>query len=285
MAFKLCGKAEETMNALVQAFESGKVAPAIARTVLTEEDNIGGQGSPMDNWSWNNRFLTRLLLSTDDARGYKQWKQAGRQVRKGERAGQILIPLMGKRKDDEENERTFLYGFKTCPVFGIEQTDPIEGFKGDVTVTPPDYSPPEPPPLWEVAEAWSIRVTYAPFKGREYGLCTVDGSSIGLNSHDTETWLHELGHAAESRTRGNLKGGQHWDQEIVAEMTSAVLSEMLGCPNPGRSFEYIKAYSQQAGFTTGQACLKVLGRVKNAINAILDEAARKGAVEPALAAD
>jgi hypothetical protein len=283
MAFKLCGKAEETMNALVQAFESGKVAPAIARTVLTEDDNKGGKGRPMDNWSWNNRFFARLLLGTDDARGYKQWKQAGRQVRKGEKAGHILIPLMGKRKDEEENERTFLYGFKTCPVFSIEQTDPIEGFKGDVTITPPDYSPPEPPPLWEVAEAWNIRVTYAPFNGRQYGFCTVDGSSIGLNTHDMETWLHELGHAAESRTRV-LKGGQHWDQEIVAELTSAVISEMLGCPNPGRSFSYIRAYADAKGYKVAQACLKVLSRVKDAVNLILDEAQKSGAVE-LLAAD
>ncbi len=59
---------------------------------------------------------------------------------------------------------------------------------------------------------------------------------------------------------------------------------MLGHPNPGRSFEYIRAYSKQAGLTTGQACLKVLSRVKDAINAILDEATQKGAVE-LLAAD
>lgn len=268
MAFKYFGKAEETLDRLVSAFESGDVAPAIARTVLTESDNKGGKGLPIDKWSWNNQFLARLLLMTDDARGFQQWKKAGRQVKKGERAAHILVPCIGKRKGDDE-DRTFLYGFKSCPVFGIEQTDVIEGFKGDVVNTPPDYTPSETPPFWNVAETWGIKVSYAPFKGREYGWCTVDGSRISLNTHDVRTWIHELAHAAEARTRGNNKGGQQWDQEVVAELTGAVLAEMVGEKAEGIAYGYIRAYAEKANMTASQACLKVLGRVKDTIQMIL----------------
>ena len=287
---KFYGKAEETVNALVAAFERGDVPAAVARTVLTEGDNKGVAGRPMDAWSWNNRFLAVLMLGTDDARGYQQWRAVGRQVRKVETAAHILIPCTGKREvetDGGKEERSFLYGFKSCPVFGLEQTEVADAAKWEAAGSKaPDYKPAEPPPLWEVAEAWGIKVSYAPFRGRYYGWCAVDGRQIGLNTHDTLTWLHELGHAAETRTRGANKGGQKWDQEVVAETVGAVLCEMLGQGQvKGQAYGYVRDYAAAAGMTAGQACLKVLGRIRAAVEAIVEAAGQQRQETPALAAD
>ena len=51
---------------------------------------------------------------------YRQWQDAGRQVRKGEQAIRILAPIF--RKNDDGTEKL---SFKSVPVFDISQTDPI----------------------------------------------------------------------------------------------------------------------------------------------------------------
>jgi hypothetical protein len=120
-------------------------------------------------------------------------------------------------------------GFKVKPVFRAEDTD------GD----PLDYQlePPQPPPLWEVAEAWGIQVRYLP-QEREGVLGYIrsgsTGAEIGLHTHDAQVFAHELAHAAHQRVKGELKGGQHWDQEVAAELTAATLCRLLQTePNEG----------------------------------------------------
>jgi hypothetical protein len=42
-----------------------------------------------------------FLSGTQDARGFRQWKQVGRYVRKGGKAIYILVPRITKTVDDE----------------------------------------------------------------------------------------------------------------------------------------------------------------------------------------
>jgi hypothetical protein len=71
-------------------------------------------------------------MGHEDARGFRQWKEVNRQVRAGEKAFHILIPLT-KKVDDREGgkEGVVTYGFKTAPVFGYCQTEG-KPLKGDV---------------------------------------------------------------------------------------------------------------------------------------------------------
>lgn len=55
--------------------------------------------------------------------GYRQWKEAGRQVRKGEHGSMIWIPA-GTR--DSDGELVDVARFLTAIVFDVSQTDPIE---------------------------------------------------------------------------------------------------------------------------------------------------------------
>src|SRR4029079_18995591 len=79
---------------------------------------------PALHWTKRNRILV-LLFGHSDARGFQQWKEAARSVRKGETACYILAPTFRKVEaegDDEEPARA-LSGFVTVPVFGYLQTD------------------------------------------------------------------------------------------------------------------------------------------------------------------
>ena len=107
-------RVRETLDLLVDRFERGDVPALIAKGVFPAP-NI-----PMAKWSLSNRTIAMLHNSTD-ARGYRQWQSAGRQVRKGARSFSILGPRMVKIADDKTGEESMrLAGFVAIPVFDNE---------------------------------------------------------------------------------------------------------------------------------------------------------------------
>ena len=287
MAFQLKGNAAGTLDAIVEQFKAGNVPAAIARTVIDRQ--VGDGSRPIDGWSFRNQLLAHLLGNTDDARTFKQWIAVGRVVRKGSKAPHLLAPILGSYEaedaDGNTERRSYLRGLKSFPVFPYEKTDilPENKRKGPAYVAA-DYVPDELPPLHQVADAWGVQVTYSPFRGSAYGWASVDGSAIGLHTEDITTWLHELAHVAEARTRSDISGGQHWDQEVVAETVSAVLSSLLGIEsNLGDSYRYISHYAKTQDLEPAQAVLKVLSRILDAVEAILAEAEVLGQVHKAAA--
>lgn len=264
---KTTEKAHQVLQEIVQLFETGDLPEAIARTTISMPD------IPARKWSLGNRLLL-WAAGTLDARTFLQWQAAGRHPCKGCKAIYILQPITYKLQREEEvpedKEEVHLAGFKVKPVFRAEDT---EG-------APLDYQlePSEPPPLWEVAEAWGVQVRYLPQTVEGvYGYHRSGGLriEIGLHTHDTQVFCHELAHEAHSRVRGSLKGGQHWDQEIVAELTAATLCRLLGTqPNEGASYRYIRHYAESAGQDVGRACMAVLRDVEACLRLILEAAAQ-----------
>ena len=83
---KLTSKAQEALDRILKSFEEGTVPEAIAKVLLPRFD------IPSNAWSLNNRLLM-FLSGTADARGIRQWRDAGRWIRKGSRAIYILVPI------------------------------------------------------------------------------------------------------------------------------------------------------------------------------------------------
>ena len=107
-------KAKVQLDSLLDAFRTGSVEATIAKAMIPRHPDDPPR--PMDAWSLSNRVLC-LLSGTADARGYRQWKESGRQVRKGEKAFNILEPCRAKRKGidaetGEETERMITFGFR-----------------------------------------------------------------------------------------------------------------------------------------------------------------------------
>lgn len=207
-----------------------------------------------------------FLAGTADARGFRQWKEAGRYPVKGSKAFHILVPLKGKKTvtddDGNEEERPFLFGFKAAPVFAVESTD-------GKPVDHPDLEPPHPPPLVDVAQHWGISIDYLPGTSPRWGFYQPSKSRIGLSTHDTGTFLHELAHAAHERVLGPLKLGQDWRQEVTAELTSAVLLHLYGETDDGGAYQYIREYAREAGKDPHKACMSVLSDVSKCLSEIL----------------
>jgi len=262
-------RAREALHRLLGMFESGDLPEAIARTLIRPKD---GAARPCDRWSLGNRLLM-LAAGTEDARGYRQWQEVGRPVKKGAKAIYIFAPVTKKvtRKvtdpetgEEREEEKTVVVGFRHVPVFRYEDTD-------GKPLPEPDYAPPEPPPLRDVARAFGVQeIRYEPAR-REgcYGFYAwTGGKRIVLHSHDVLTWFHELGHAVHHSFRP-LKGGQVPEQEIVAEVFAATMCVLFGVPGHLRNaWEYVKAYTSQDPQQALKAVFRVLSDVEECLRRV-----------------
>lgn len=248
----------QTTQKLLDMIESGNLPDYIARSVIQRK----GGAIPSDYWSLGNRLLM-LVHGTEDARGFRQWEQAGRKVKKGSRAFHILAPVTVKKPKDTEDGEEFYFvivGFKAVPVFRSQDTE------GEPL---PDYTPEDCslPPLLEVAEHFGLSVEYKPFTGDAYGSYGVNSRQIALMSEDAPVFFHELAHAVHGTFR-ELKGGQHAEQEIVAETVAAALSVLYGYEGYLQSsVDYIKHYSKQTDPL--KAIMGVLSDVQSVMDLIL----------------
>lgn len=249
-------KAKVCLQRIVELFKQGNIPKALAVATIPPQSDI-----PSAKWSISNRVL-QFLADTSDARGFRQWKKAGRKVKKGAKAFHILGPkartITETNDDGTETEKVIVSGFFAIPVFRAEDTD------GE----PLPYEPATPPPLADVAERFGLSVSYQTFASRYYGYYQGKPKRIVLASHESKVFFHELAHAAHERVEGKLKGGQVPDQEIIAELTAATLAQMY-CPetNLGFSYEYVKSYAEKSKKTIERACLAVI----NTVGKVLDE--------------
>lgn len=255
---KFSQRAEESMRKVLRQFKSGDLSP-ITKVARIHLDDT----APAKKWSLSNKVLAFAQSGELDCRGYRQWEQSGRTVKKGERAVYILRPVMVRmrKKDSEELEEKYTcIGFSTVPVFAASCT---EGSKGLSSYDPIKY-----PPLYEIAQKLGVQVEYAPIADSKLGDCLADGSKIRLGTHDVRIFFHELAHAIHARIDGDLKGGQHAGQETIAEFTSVVLMDLYGfADTTGNAWNYISQYSNDPLL----AITKAMGTVEKVLNVLLSD--------------
>ena len=272
------------MDRLLALFESGDVPQALAHATYPRLK------VPSACWSFRNRLLM-LLQGTEDARGFRQWREAGRSVKRGAKAIHILAPLYREyircpddgckaryflRKDEErprvcalcgtslaeERPRQQLQGFRAIPVFRREDTEgaPLE----DELLPVPQHN------FLALAEQWGVAVSARGFNGSSYGSFSPGQQTIVLSSPDPEVFYHELAHAAHSRLRP-LKAGQDAGQEIVAGVfVAATLAALDGrTAHLGTSYEYLAAYAERLGKPVERAVFSLLREIEGVLGVIL----------------
>jgi len=264
-AAKTEARVKDAIESIIDMFQSGRLPEAIAQTVIQARES----DSPCNKWSLGNRLIL-LAAGVTDARGFRQWEQVNRKVRKGSRAHYILGPVtkMITEKDEQGNEvkRPLIVGFKCIPVFALEDT---EGDSVDIY----DYAPAEMPPLTEVAEKYAVKVDYGPCMANYRGYYQPGSNRIMLCTHDVKTFFHELAHAVHHHEVRPIRGGQHEDQEVVAETVAAVLCHLYGYEGyVYHGFKYIESYARDNN--PAKAVMRVLADVERVLTAIL------GAAEP-----
>jgi hypothetical protein len=251
---------KEAMDTLLNIFKEDNL-PKVARAVFR------GGDIPADKWSFLNRVLM-YLNDTEDARGFKQWQQVGRHVKKGSKAFYILAPMIKMVIDEEtREEKQVLAGFKAIPVFRFEDTDgqPIirEEFKLNV---PCEFN--------GIIQELGLKVQPVRFCGASYGSYSFLNKEIRLASPEIEVFLHELSHAVDDRLTG-LRPGQRKDQEVTAEFSAAVIAHLMGYKIPlGNVREYIEGYS----FRELMSCL---ARIEKIVSFVIE---RTGIKQPVICA-
>ncbi len=266
-------KITKTLDTILQMFESGDIPQAVSRTMFPVMD------VPTSNWSLANRILA-MRSDTSDGRTYKQWQAVGRQVKKGTSSFQIFAPRKITFTDKETEEKiTILKGFLAVNRHRVEDTEGAN-LPENQRLELPKF------PLLKVAKKWGIDVgTLAsnPHCAGYYqhqtdaknafaeGSVPSNSRKIRLASPDEAVFFHELAHAAHGEII-NLRGGQHWNQEIVAELSAAALCQLIGTQpsNIGEHHRYIARYAREAKLAQTTACMKVLADVEKVINLILE---------------
>lgn len=217
--------------------EGGEIVNYFSKGYITKK------GMPCERWTWNNRMMM-LMQGTEDARGYNQWLEVGRRVKKGTHGIVILRPLMAKKVevDEKTGERKVVeypHGFGGLIVHPIENTEIIDAAKWEESLK--GNVPKQMPPLADVAAKWGVKVFYDGTHRGEFG--ATDGSSyIRMCTPEESTFFHELAHVAQKKIDGSLKPGQDKEQEIIAELTACVIARIYGIDAYNLAWTYITGY-------------------------------------------
>jgi hypothetical protein len=250
-------KVKQVLNVILDKFKSGDIPDAVAISMYPIPE------IPSAKWSLMNRTLM-FLSGTMDGRGYKQWQQVDRFVKKGSKAFHILVPFIKKHKDEQDVDKEFLIGFGCRPIFRKEDTDG-KGLEYE-TIELPDL------PLVERAEEWGISLCMIPGNYRYHGYYSLDRKEISLATPEEKVFFHELSHAGHEKVKGTLKAGQDSLQEIVAELSAAALCRLVGKQRNntiGNSYKYIEKYAEKINMNPYHACLKVMSETEKVLNLIL----------------
>jgi antirestriction protein ArdC len=247
----------QTLNGILKVFESGQIPAKLAFAAFPPFK------IPSNKWSYLNHIIM-AINGTNDARGYRQWLEVGRHVKKGATALYIFAPRIKKEKNDKDEDELRLIGFLEVPVFKVEDTE------GE----PLDYEDTgiKEFPLMEKAQEWGLNVHAVEGNGRYWG--AYNGRDIKLATPEEAVFFHELSHHAHKLVIGQLRPGQDWKQEIVAELSAAALCRIVGLEKEttGNSYRYIEAYAKEAGLNPVMACLQVLNETEKVLKLILSEA-------------
>lgn len=252
---------QRAITTLMETFRSGNFPTQVAMTIIRRQE---GDNIPSDSWSFANRLLM-VAQGTNDARGFKQWQEVKRHVKRGATAIHIFAPLTKKvmEKDDvtgEETEKFILTGFKAIPVFRYEDTE------GEA-LPEINYRPKQYPPFFEVADKLGITVEYRPMRGKYLGRFTPSTETIQLCAEDAVVYYHELAHAVHN-TFVDLKTYDKAKAEIVAEFCAVTLCELSGIGGyQWQGYEYIKRYC--GGVTKPETVLKKIMGVLNDVERII----------------
>jgi len=136
-------RVKNVLDCILERFQMGDIPEAIAYSMFPFPD------VPSSNWSLLDRTLM-FLSGTMDARGYRQWQNVNRYVKKGSKALYIIVPYFKVIEDDMEERKYTLTGFGVKAVFRVEDTQGSDLEYENIEL--PDV------PLMERAEEWGISI-------------------------------------------------------------------------------------------------------------------------------
>ena len=226
--------AEDALNDLHSALEQG-----CSESMIRYLDTM----AKFHRYSYNNCLM--IAFQKPDATmvaGFRRWQQLGRQVRKGQKGIAILAPLIGKKKNDDDEDEKSLYGFRVVHVFDVSQTEgdelpelaTIAGDAGDQLTR-----------LEQVTASYNIPLEYANIPGLADGYSTEGSIIVEQSLCPTERFAvlaHELAHEL-LHTGKRRKEASRTIKETEAEAVAYVVCRAAGLDCSTRSSDYILSHS------------------------------------------
>lgn len=180
--------------------------------------------------------------------GYNKWLELGRQVRKGEKAIQILAPLTYSRKDEVTGEKVSgIRGFRFVNVFDVSQTegDPIPDIR------PTLLSGDDLPVVWDQIQKQIEAHGYTVERGNcngANGYTDPIGRKVRVRSDVSgaqalKTLVHELAHI-ECGHCDTVGAYSHRGRcEVEAESTAYLVCQHIGLESDSYSFPYVARWA------------------------------------------
>lgn len=222
--------------------------------------------SKFHNYSYSNTFLIFMQnAEATQVAGYRTWESLGRNVKKGEKAIQILAPATRKEVDEKTGEEhRVLSGFFYVNVFDISQTegeDLPEIAQKLTTDSKKDYLT----KLEAIAKTEGLSVEYTDDM-RGNGSYSNMAKRIRIKNglapdHQFKTFVHELAHHYTHSSLDEYSVG-----EVVAESVAYVVSAHLGLDTSDFSFGYVAGWSHTQDTTVLK---KVAGVIQKTANKLI----------------
>lgn len=211
--------------------------------------------SSFHHYSFNNTILIYMQNPRSTlVKGFNEWKNDGRFVKKGAKAIKILAPLIRKKKEDDnkkeegENEKKELYGFRYVNVFDVSSTDGKELPSTDAVKMLEGGGETEKALLQEWIEKVEIPVRFED-TGEVNGFFHLVDNYIAIHENrdaaqQLKTLIHEYAHYLLHAKGAKFKQETSRIKEAQAEAAAYVVMNHFGYDTGQYSFAYIAGWSQ-----------------------------------------
>jgi antirestriction protein ArdC len=190
-------------------------------------------------WAWSQCQSRNISLGPIAT--YKRWSELGRQVKKGEKAISLVVPVTVKDRDSAGNEtgKVFSIFAVRSNWFVVNQTD------GD------DYQHEVQIPQWNKDKALeTLGITEELFalpNGNVQGYAQLDTIAINpVAALPHKTRFHELAHVVLGHTKEGLVTDSQYTprdiSEVEAESVAYILCSLLDLPGQEESRGYIQSW-------------------------------------------
>lgn len=240
---------------------------ALLSQVVTEPGCISRAYSAFHNYSLGNQMLAftqceARQLEIAPIASFKRWQDLGRQVKKGEKALALYMPVTIKRKDaNGDPDGAFQSFMLRNNWFTLDQTEG-QDYAADVVT-----------PAWDAKLALPalgiVQTKFSSPSGNTQGYAC--GNAIAINpvaALPHKTRFHELAHVVLGHTKEHLMNDNELTprdiREVEAESVAYILCSVLGLPGLKESRGYVQ------GWLGGQTiCDKSAMKIFGAANKIL----------------
>lgn len=215
---------------------------ALVTKALTEPGTLSTAYSAFWNYSFGNQLLAYMQRGkAEPINTYPGWQKLGRQVKKGEKAIGLIMPVTIKEEKDGQ-ERTKTIFIERRNWFGLSQTEHIEGWDAYIAPSLPGF---------DLSTALStLNITQESFNhgdGNTQGYARPKDKIIAISPLAVDpfkTTCHEIAHCllhGDQATMGDSETIAKDVKEVEAELTAYLVTATL---NPEKDLSSSRAYIQ-----------------------------------------